>query len=75
MARKTTIKHLSKTGPFTAGELMAGEIGLDAVTGTLYSSRDGQTVQEHALADHTHSEFEVEDVDLVAEYNAAKAGG
>tara|TARA_R110000772_G_scaffold228575_1_gene339293 strand:- start:1484 stop:2467 length:984 start_codon:yes stop_codon:yes gene_type:complete len=46
MAAGVTIKVKRKTTAFTSGELVAGEFGLDTVTGILYSSIDGASVFE-----------------------------
>lgn len=45
MAAGVTIKHKRKAGAFVAGELAAGEFGVDVSTGNVYLSVNGTSVQ------------------------------
>jgi hypothetical protein len=44
MAAGITVKHKRKAGAFVAGELAAGEVGLDTTNDRWYFSSDGSTV-------------------------------
>lgn len=58
MAKGVTIKHVRKAGPFTNGELAAGEKGLDVTAGVWYWSRNGTTVETSGSAgDMAESEY------------------
>lgn len=46
MAAGTLIKQKRKAGAFVAGELAAGEIGVDTTNGDLYFSKEGTTVTQ-----------------------------
>lgn len=45
MAAGVTIQLKRKSGAFTGGDLVAGELGLDVSTGSVYVSVDGATVK------------------------------
>lgn len=47
MPRGLPYKHVRKAGPLLAGELNAGEIGVDTTNGYLYFSTDGASVVKH----------------------------
>lgn len=50
-----TVRQRRKAGPFAAGDLGPGEVGLDTSTGDLYSSVDGSSVVRHfseAVVEH-----------------------
>ena len=46
MAAGVKIQHKRKAGAFIAGELAAGEMGVDTTNGTVYFSADGSTVNK-----------------------------
>ncbi len=46
MASGVKIQHKRKAGAFTAGDLAAGEMGVDTTNGTVYFSADGSTVNK-----------------------------